>query len=407
MSKIKYLDIIIIFTILLNMLVPYEYYIVEMMIFLAYCIIKSRRLIVKTGADIWIFMFITILAIIMSIYNRIDISFYMIIRGCQYCLGLVIAIYIGVYLQRYFIDEKRLIQDIARAGMLMTIYYIGYLLLLNDFSFATLRENRVNTSIAFIASIQMIMYINNERIFSKKTDRCLLIGSMILSLFGFSRSNLMIILIAFGFSIISKARYKKYFINSFIILLVAILVFIGMAWYYADKPDTLIGSYINKLLLSLSELNSSQVFSSDAEISANWRGYEVSQAVQQFKKSNILQQVFGQGFRGVYVGQYSVYVGGTDGYLPLLHNGYFSVLTYSGIVGLVLYMLFYIKKIIYMKKNGDKITNYTTCIYMSFLVSYIVITFFINGMIAKSIYFIPGIFIGYMASRSRYRLRQY
>ena len=120
-------------------------------------------------------------------------------------------------------------------------------------------------------------------------------------------------------------------------------------------------------------------------------------AQQQFLQSDILQKIFGHGARGLYVGtSISTIVSGavTDGYLPVLHNGYYGMLTYAGVIGIILYLYFYFRKVILgiqvYKRLGDPFAAFIVI----FVAINIVSTYVIMGIVSPGGAAIPCLVIG-------------
>ncbi|MDV7144370.1 O-antigen ligase family protein [Tropicimonas sp. TH_r6] len=74
---------------------------------------------------------------------------------------------------------------------------------------------------------------------------------------------------------------------------------------------------------------------------ANWRGFEAYRALVTWQGFNFFEQLFGGGFgQNISLGS-SVYFGtGEVSELPFAHNGYFTVLVKSGLVGVALFVYF-------------------------------------------------------------------
>lgn len=106
--------------------------------------------------------------------------------------------------------------------------------------------------------------------------------------------------------------------------------------YNANDPG-----FLGKIKNSFTEVSFVQSYS-DQEIATNWRGFEASKAQNQFESVSTLEKVFGQGLGATVDLGFYVYMGEglTYRYLPILHNGYYHILTKYGVLGLLLYALF-------------------------------------------------------------------
>lgn len=79
-----------------------------------------------------------------------------------------------------------------------------------------------------------------------------------------------------------------------------------------------------------------------SDVITNWRGFEATMAWDQFLSVSLGQQLFGQGL-GANVNLGDVYYLNPDAIfseVPILHNGYFHILTKYGVIGIVMYFLF-------------------------------------------------------------------
>ncbi|HUQ65724.1 MAG TPA: hypothetical protein VM101_06205, partial [Flavitalea sp.] len=78
-----------------------------------------------------------------------------------------------------------------------------------------------------------------------------------------------------------------------------------------------------------------------AQIQDNWRGYEAYQGMMKFDEGNALQHMFGFGFGArVDLGLIMKLGGKYYENAPILHNEYVMLLVKTGVIGLLLYLLF-------------------------------------------------------------------
>lgn len=114
-----------------------------------------------------------------------------------------------------------------------------------------------------------------------------------------------------------------------------------------------------------------------------------------------IDKFLGYGFgKGIYVGEFSYLVmPGSHGTIPVLHNGYYTMLIKNGIVGLILYLSFYftnIKTAIRYIKNKQNM--YEAKFQIGILLALMTLTYFVTGIVSKSGYFVFCLLIGYICS---------
>lgn len=171
----------------------------------------------------------------------------------------------------------------------------------------------------------------------------LLAGSLLLS---YSRTDILvtIILLLSLFGSLSKINVRM--------LLAGLLIIGGIIGLIVTIPDGPIGTLRTKIMRSVDEVAISE-YEDMAAINNNWRGFEAYRAVEGFKSANIVQKIFGQGFGALVDLGFYIQLGDVElQYIPLLHNGYAYILTKVGLLGLMLYAVFYFQVIRYGVRNS-------------------------------------------------------
>lgn len=225
--------------------------------------------------------------------------------------------------------------------------------------------------------------------------------SIVYFILALSRTNIMIAAIMYAVLILQKGNYRKVFGRILGTLLALVLVLVVTN---ALLPKTISSAFTDKMLSSLTEINATNSFSSEAEIQNNWRGYEASRAVAQWKESDFGKQLIGEGFGArVDVGGYAyTLLGQTINGAPatsvaVLHNGYATQLIKLGVFGVLVYLYFYLaimRKGIKKRKKKDTLEcRVLIAVGLIFLLQ----TYFLNGLF-KDFVFLPTILlIGYSA----------
>lgn len=363
-------------------------------------IVIVKKIYLRTGVDVWLFFMIAILGLFASWMGADSVNNHIIVRGISYCVMSALVMLLGIYYSKSNVSYQRVVKIIVKCAIFYGI--IDFLLLIQDgiWNFNALRENRSGYLVLFGAFILGCFWASEEIVFSRKLDMIAFIVLLILSFVGFSRTNLLTLMILFLLIYCKKSKLKRNFLPYMFIALAVILGLFFLIWNYKDS-NTYLGNFIAIIQRGLSEAEVSNDFSSATSISLNWRGYENYIALRQFRESSVFQKIFGSGFAGVYAGENAKYVVQNTEYLALLHNGYLTVLNYSGIMGLICLISFSVKKIINIIKNK----SYNTpmgflCFGLILTIS--VIMYVVRGFIGKSVFFEACFLIGYYCASSDY-----
>lgn len=110
-------------------------------------------------------------------------------------------------------------------------------------------------------------------------------------------------------------------------------------------------SFLGKLQASAEEVTIAN-YASQEDINANWRGFESYLGWNQIKKGKIPQWIVGQGFgQSVPIG-FEMTLGGSQlTSLPKFHNGFITILLKTGVLGIILYCIFFMRIIISSLKS--------------------------------------------------------
>lgn len=253
------------------------------------------------------------------------------------------------------------------------------------FDINLLRDLIGTGNIISVIGIYLCLVYKKEIGLSKGKINLILVICIISSIIHFSRMMLLyagIFVFISGIRLINM-RWLKYVVVGTLCIGVVWCVFPGLTQ-----------SYINKLLSSFTEINFKTNIWNDTTIVHNWRGYEVSCAIDQFKQSSFVSQLFGGGFGTTFdVKGYAYLV--TDGKrLSFLHNGYFTQLLIWGILGVVCFFMWIIlllKKANVMRLQKDK--RFAKSLILIVLVAnYFVMGPFFSATVASLFFYISVLF---------------
>lgn len=222
-----------------------------------------------------------------------------------------------------------------------------------------------------------------------------------------SRTNILIMIIMYMVLVLNKSNAKKVLMRILSIVVLLIICVIVLNHYL---PNGLFGVYIEKLLASLTETSVSHSWSTYAEVQSNWRGYETYSAINQWKQSSTISQLIGAGFgTRIYVGGYAYSLlrqtinGIPAESIAVLHNGYATQLIKLGVLGVILYIVFYLmiihKARKYLRNKNDLVGRLFLAVGIILLLQ----TYFLNGLF-KDYCFYPMMivlgFSGYIIERN-------
>ena len=160
------------------------------------------------------------------------------------------------------------------------------------------------------------------------------------------------------------------------------VVLISIFCLYELNPE-LVDSYIQKIARSGLEI-SNQMNWNEITITNNWRGYEIYCAQEQFKNSNIITQFIGSGYGSSVDVKGYAYLVTTEDTLPYMHNGYYNVLIRSGILGLLINILFYV--VLFIRIHKANIDKSEKDLLYGLVVSMVVISWVVGGIFSGGHY---------------------
>lgn len=274
------------------------------------------------------------------------------IRDLAYIVCVIALLYIGYW---FSLDNK----FIKLAFIILMTYAVFFSLVhISSFildpgtinkTFIEIKNEIGGTSYAVnIALIIAVLCLKNNATHISKFKYILLglIGILSISLFlTFARSAMLFVIVATlsASDVMLKINLKK--IALFILITVSVLI----------SVDSLIdndGSYIYQIARSLTEIAISD-HTDWYDINKNWRGFEAYQGIITYFNGSTLQILFGQGFGALVDLGFYIKLGGDIEYrfIPVFHNGYVYLLLKTGLVGLFLFIYFFVKLLISSKIN--------------------------------------------------------
>lgn len=391
LNKYFKIDIVLLFILIIQAFVSPEIFTIIILGLDFIYILKFRR-IFTTSIIPGIFTFIifiihgTLIGIgNISSYKSIDI-----IRDIYYVVNSLSILYLGMCLSKNKnnIQYKYNSLYIAAAILGILTLYDFFMISGNISDAININFLRREYNASYVYSCTLCAYLF---LFNKKNKYslnraisllCFLISllSIVISL---SRTNIFIFFVL----VITTLIYyypKKFFKRIFMLFLIFIPFLIMFTFIF---PDNLISDFLLKFTSSLTEINTNNDWKSPSVIQENWRGYENFCAIQEIKNGSILNFFFGFGYgKRVYVDYYaSSILGHFDNGLPtntiaVLHNGYFTMMIKNGLIGLFIYIIFFINLLKKSKNLVNKHKNNFNYVFLfGLVISMMFITYFFNG----------------------------
>lgn len=360
-----------------------------------------RKFRIPKDNTLLVFLIILILGIGMGIIN--DNGFYNIERDFSYYIGPMIFFVLGIELSFFGninINKLFILYTSIRTFFVFTNLIFLHTDVLFSGNFQNIREYLTGGELIVPLALCLILfrkkfntgYIgNNTLVFIME---CVLLARLI---FSFSRAMIISFLIDyFVFLFFSRDKLNIRSISKGILV-----VFFGVIFIYlsSNTQNIYVTTLFNKFSNIGSEIFSKNNWNDYTNIVQDWRGYETSVAKQVFSDSSVINKLFGSGFGKLFPVLYSDLVGvsETANGITIIHNGYLFNLVKIGILGLFLYIVFFIQLISHAVTTLNKASTKKP-ILIAYSLSSLVATYVIVGVFQRN--FDSGfmLFIGLMYS---------
>lgn len=328
-----------------------------------------------------------------------------VVRDLYYVLPTILWIFIGTNVAS-FKNKKDLFKTLFLYGAFVSIKSVVMFFTNFSFDFSVLRTAFGSNvyDIGFILPIAIIqIFLHNRVYISRSIDRLIVIFMAVQVFLSLGRMAILQPILVMTVLIImecKKASNKNELKHIAILLSVIVILFIGIFYL---MPSDVKNPFLEKVLNSLSEVDTSQSFLSVGEAMNNWRAYEIQAAQTQWKSSEMLIQIFGNGFgKGIEVKYIpSNWVGvGENNEIPLLHNGFYTMLIKGGILGTLALIWLFVGNYI----KGYRMMEYTDAkrygmIMMAISVASVANTYVVRGPIQQGTFLVWAVILGWIAKR--------
>ncbi len=303
---------------------------------------------------------------------------YNVIKDIFHFVKPLIGIGIGYLFFKKINDFKLFVKSIVLIGLASAmVHFIIIFVFSKTSTVSEIREFGRDNFLELFSLLFLLVYnkYQKEPLFSNKTTPFLIgIVLVISNLLYLSRTMFVVAIICllsiFGLSIITKKTIK------FIMLLLVLFV-LFYSYLFSMKLER--DSFLYKVKIAPSELFKTHIDRNNhADLWDHWRGYEAKRAIA-LMNQNPSSYMIGCGYGSLV--NLKFYAPLSDSasdkglkYISELHNGYAYIFYKTGIVGVFLYLLFFVGlyKKIYI--NRQFVTIFISAIGIAFLFTTITIT---------------------------------
>lgn len=322
-----------------------------------------------------------------------------VIRDIYIFIVPIVSILLGQLFYKYMRNITEVLKIVTFCGIISSyIYFLKYILYFG-FKLAYIFAIRDQIgSISYVSMIALVLIIVNfkYKLFTFRFKKIMVINVIILFLnliICFSRSSILFVFILIFF-LFDLHKLKKSI--KMIMTIIALLSILNI--YTFKHPDSNMGIFMGKLYNSIDEILIKD-YSSEKEINDNWRGYEGYRAINKFNDGSILEKIFGFGAGSRIDLGLSMKLGEnvyTD--IPYTHNGYTTILIKTGVFGIVLYIIYFLRISLFgYRLSRAKLSNevqISSRLLLGLCINILVSTYFLGGVYSGTGYFPINLLIG-------------
>ena len=283
--------------------------------------------------------------LLLGVPGALEYPMFAVVKDVWYVGKVALAIGAGYVLSRYLSDFKIVCRIVILAGSIAAVVHLVEIVL--SFYAGVSFRNLWSVAgfkgyfVTLVALGMMSSFPKKDLGYSWIVHFLCLTLCIVSLLVSFSRtfiiSYVVIVVMLRGWGRLSLKTFLK---------IACCLLFSGLLLYLlmqvnADGSKNL----VEKIVHSVSEV-SLKNYLSMRDINLNWRGFESYCALLDYQDGTLLQQIFGQGLGATVDLGFYMNLGGEEiRHLPILHNGYLSILVKFGVVGLLAYLYFVLRVI--------------------------------------------------------------
>lgn len=372
-------------------------------------ILSGRKIIIPKITGITPYFIFVIYSVVVGLimYQTRSVA-----RDIYYILPTIVIIVLGYY---YYIIEGKNNKSIEATIIIISLIYslncfskaLSDMSIIGDFDqMKTVFSNGVYEVTLGCIILFYYIFFTRKVVFTRIIDR--LIFSILFMNIVMSMSRIAIIEGVTGIVVIggiyawsNKDFWKIIKRVGLIIITIILVITIGTSLLPSEAREKL----TEKFEKSFEEIDSEQEFVEVDDAMANWRGYEIYSVQQQWIKSNVLVRFFGAGLgKGVelelipYTWEDMV----ENGEIPLLHNGFYTLLPKGGIIAVIAVLWFFLQTIymgIKMIKTKKFVDNGILIVCISIMM--IVNMYVVRGIVAQNVGLVFPLLVGWTNAKIR------
>lgn len=290
---------------------------------------------------------ILLIACISSVFQKT--TFYNFIKDFAYFTKPIVALIAGYLLAKKIRNFSSFLRVFIYTITLISMYHIFSIVTSVDFSTASVSKIRTIGGISNLAEVVVLTIIissykfNFLDVIENKLVKKIVFSIVLVSFFlYFSRTMFVAIIIlllaVYGYvKITSKGlKYGLLVFSSFLVF----YIYLFNANIQRDQPG--LESFLYKMKIAPSE-----IFTPIRKVDPNnhaylwdhWRAYEATLAIDQINTP--ITFFIGKGLGSLVDLKFKVYLGDSEmRYIPAIHNGYINIFFKTGLIGIVIYLLF-------------------------------------------------------------------
>ena len=362
------------------------------LLFIVLISLKAKKVFLPQINGLKVYMVSFLIALF---YGLIQYEMRDIAKSLFYTGGSIVLIYLAFIVQSKY-KNKSVIKTLYVGGVIIVIQSM-YVLLQNFSRMQDIDDIRQleGPFIYEVSALFIVLFIEKafykKVIFGRVTDYIIMSLYIVKIALSLSRSGLgqvaIEVIVALICVAIADIRKLKPKVVAIMVLLTVVFITV-----FSILPEDSVEEFNDKFDKTSEEINANQEFNSVADAMHNWRAYEIYEAKKQWRNSNGFEMIFGEGMGSAVRVQFVPLNWGSEmldgNKVPLLHNGYYSMLIIGGILGVVAIIIVFLSPLMlfFINRKRIKIQPYLIAA-ASTSAAMLFCTYVVNGIVTRTIFF--------------------